>query len=457
MPGLAVPVGSPSAGSPLSADGERARHVVLFQSSWPLQSHSLSLAEELRASGYEVTLCLHDVDMGDVGWHGDISDGITIRTWALREVHSQQQTTSERDTGNSAVRRGMALANRLLSGALRRARGVREGALLLLGSPRGLVPAAALRESTELVAVAGDCVLIGVEKAGLVWAGQVASKTNNALVYYSLELYTRDYPFIKWNYRWRRLKRAEEHFHRIADATIVQDEARARVLLADNGVVETRVAYLPVSLQGPAQASHSNRLHRSLGLSTDTPIVLQLGLIWEHRLSVDLAAAAQGFPEGWMLVMHGYGEQSCIDAVRRADTQHRALLSLAMVPYGDLAQLVASARVGLVLYAAWPENDRLTARSSEKLAMFLRAGVPVIAFNYPGYEILSSYDCGVLIGNLDELPAALEAVEARREEMSVNACVCFSEEYDFTRTVRPSLAVVAELAGRRGRDATHAQ
>jgi glycosyltransferase involved in cell wall biosynthesis len=176
---------------------------------------------------------------------------------------------------------------------------------------------------------------------------------------------------------------------------------------------------------------------------------LQLGLIWEHRLSVELAAAAQGFPEGWVLVMHGYGEPPCIEAVRRADTRHRTLLSLTMVPYGDLPQIVASARVGLVLYGAWPENDRLTARSSEKLAMFLRAGVPVIAFDYPGYEVITSYDCGVLIGDLGELSAALETVDARREEMSANACTCFSDEYEFTHVVKPTLAVVADLTRRR--------
>jgi glycosyltransferase involved in cell wall biosynthesis len=409
----------------------------------------VNLAEALRASGYDVTLCLHDVDTSSMGLYGDIPDGITVRSWAPREARSRQPTTGERRSGGSAAGWALALAHRLLAGALRRARRVREAVLLMVRSSRGFVSTGALRESTELVAAAGDCVLIGVEKAGLVWAGQVAGKTNNALVYYSLELYTRGYPFIEWSYRHRRLKRAEERFHRLADATIVQDEARGHVLLADNGAAQTRIAYLPVSLPGPPQAQPSSRLHRSLGLSTETPIALQLGLIWEHRLSVELAAAAQGFPEGWVLVMHGYGEPPCIEAVRRADTRHRTLLSLTMVPYGDLPQIVASARVGLVLYGAWPENDRLTARSSEKLAMFLRAGVPVIAFDYPGYEVITSYDCGVLIGDLGELSAALETVDARREEMSANACTCFSDEYEFTHVVKPTLAVVADLTRRR--------
>src|SRR5205823_13462543 len=74
-------------------------------------------------------------------------------------------------------------------------------------------------------------LFLGVERNGLVWAGEMARRLNVPCAYFSLELYTNDFP---GNDDFRRLKRFESVYHELSRATIVQDVARAKILFEDN-------------------------------------------------------------------------------------------------------------------------------------------------------------------------------------------------------------------------------
>jgi hypothetical protein len=226
--------------------------------------------------------------------------------------------------------------------------------------------------------------LIGVEKNGLIWAGTVAEKLDVPLVYYSLELCTDDFERLTRprSIKFKRLRQAERAHHRRAAATIVQDPERAQILLDDNGVSrsQTSVFYLPVSVRGRPYDRRSRFFHETFGLPGEAKIILCFGLIAEERYAFELAEIAQLFPDDWFMVMHGVAYESWTkDKIKAIDRRGRVILSLQMVPNNRLPEVVASADIGLALYTPQPLNDRLTAFSSEKMALYMQCGVPFVS------------------------------------------------------------------------------
>jgi len=414
--------------------------IALFQASWPLQIHTVNLAKALVGFGYRVDLYLHDVGFSYVDIGLVAEPGLTIHAWAAppSAVADCGPARGASQRARRALKR-VRILRWLVRTAKHHSRETQEWLLLCLRSRRGLIPSEALSQASASVEAAPHVALVGVEKLGLIWAAEVSRATGVPFAYYSLELYTREHPVSTRSARVRRIKWFEALSHRAAAGTIIQDELRARVLLADNGVTATQLMLLPVSVPGPARASRTRYLHELLSLQDGAKVVLQLGQIVEGRLSVALARTAQSFPPACVLVMHGPGDPSSLAAVAEADGDDRVALSPELVSEGRLPELVASADVGLVFYSDEFVNDRLTARSSEKLARFLRSGVPVVAFAYPGYEVLRDYECGVLIDDLLELPVAVATILARRQIFSENALRCFADLYDSARFM-PSVA-----------------
>jgi hypothetical protein len=84
-------------------------------------------------------------------------------------------------------------------------------------------------------------------------------------------------------------------------------------------------------------------------------------------------------------------------------------------------------------------------QSSEKVALFLKCGIPIVALDNPGYEILELRHCGVVIKSLDELPAAIERILASWDEFSYNARVLFDERYEFKANYRKVVDMLKSL------------
>jgi glycosyltransferase involved in cell wall biosynthesis len=257
-------------------------------------------------------------------------------------------------------------------------------------------------------------------------------------VYYSLELYTWDYPNFHRFFNARRIKYAEERYHREAAATIIQDAARARHLLADNGIADNAVVlHMPVSLIGDPITTRSDYFQQRQNVSANDTIILQLGQISERRFGHELVSIAQRFPPTWRLAFHGWGTPNEIEKLKRADQKKSVLLSLDHLPWHRLYDVLTSADVGLVLYRDHCANDRMTVFASEKMALYLQCGLPVVVFNYEGYELVEDRGCGVCISDLSELPHAVSRILENHDKYRRNSHACFRDYYEASRYFPP--------------------
>lgn len=300
-----------------------------------------------------------------------------------------------------------------------------------------LLPNELQKRTREQMQGRSYCALIGVERTGLVWAGAMAERIPAPLIYFSLELYTDDFPHdpLGNGVRTRCLNRMEAQYHRLSQATIIQDAARAQVLLQDNSVRHTQLLFLPVSLLGPARREKSDLLHRMLNLPDEQRLLLMFGKIASRRFVPDLVQVAQSFPENWTLVIHdGGASPHSVDMLKAKDRQGRVAVSTTLVPPSELPALISSADIGLVFYAADTQNEYLTGRSSEKAAQYARAGVPMVAFNYPSFAgVFDEYQCGLGVETLDGIGEAASCIFVDYDVYRQGAWRAYEQVYEFSR------------------------
>lgn len=297
------------------------------------------------------------------------------------------------------------------------------------------LPSWLIQRSEKIIEAKKFKYLIGVEKKGLSWAGWHGVKLNIPFIYHSLELYTYRHPDLYEIPKGVRTKIAEEYFHKKSTATIIQDPERGRVLLRDNGLEETELLYLPVSILDDPDKNrdHDTYLHEKFQLPKNQILIIQFGLFYNRRYTVELVKIAQNFPENWSLVLHGYGlSNDYINQIQEMDKKNKVILSLALVPSDQIHRIINSAHIGLSFYAYSNDNDRLTAYASEKMALYQKFGLPFIAFDYSGYrEIAGRFKSGVVIPSLGQLTEAIETILSSYEIFRKNAFSCFSECYDY--------------------------
>ncbi len=294
--------------------------------------------------------------------------------------------------------------------------------------------------------------LIGVEKKGLIWAGLVARKLQVPFFYHSLELYTdEDYccrMLGEEPHAFRRLRLGERLHHRRAYATIIQDADRARVLFNDNGLDRSKanVFYVPVSVLGDPYKQRSRYLQESLRIPCGRKIILYFGNIWERRYVCELVKVAQTFPDDWVLVMHGPTSGSTTEKIKELDEGRKVILSLELVPSEQIQEVIASADVGLLFYSGQSHNERLTAFSSEKMALYMQCGVPFVAFDYPGFRRLAEDEgCGLVISRLEELPDAIGEILSSDDKFRQRAQRAFCKHYSFAKSFAKVVEAIALL------------
>jgi glycosyltransferase involved in cell wall biosynthesis len=295
------------------------------------------------------------------------------------------------------------------------------------------VSALAARKAGEIIGDEPYRCFIAVEPGGLMVASGLSRTLNVPLIYYNLELGMQEEG--DSNLIWRVFNKYERLLNRRAVATIVQDSERARILAERNGVPISSILTVPVSAIGPIYDKKTDWLRKRLGLSPDDRIVLYAGYITDWAMCVEMAEAAQRWPEGRVLVLHSHSIQDkrYLKKLRRY-VGERVKLSLESLPYEDLPTLLASADIGIALYKGFGRNFTLIGSASGKIAYYLKCGLPVISNNYPSIkEVLEGYGCGVCVDSAEQINTAIEKILANYEPMRKKAFYCYEERYMFSK------------------------
>jgi glycosyltransferase involved in cell wall biosynthesis len=276
------------------------------------------------------------------------------------------------------------------------------------------------------------CV-IGGDPNGLIAATILSLFKGAPVIYYSFELWFLD----RQSNLFHRLKKNLERWcHRRAAFAIIQDPARARLLLEENHVPGSKVVIVPHAPAGPPpQGSKGNYWHRKFPICPGSIIVLHAGGIADHTSVLELAQVAHTWPENWVLIIHGYGDDSYIRQVRQYVDGQRVILSQELVPYEQLDDIVGAADIGIALYnSAHGGNIRHVGLASGKVHQYLRCGLPVIASDLPGLrELVRDHGCGLVVSDASQIKVAVSKILSEYQEHRLRAKQYYLEHCNFDK------------------------
>lgn len=424
-----------------------------------LQVHTLNLAEALANAGWKVQLLLVDVPTHLV--EEELAAVVDIGVEVVRDARDVKACPSGLNGANLDItlKQALHLRGLLAEGLTAKAitKRIRRIFQVLREKARYWGPfayeslyGADLLQRWDRREDKARCDLaIGIEIYGLLLAARIAKRAQCPIVYYSLELDS-----------WRYVRRVESScLRRLASKvlsktalTIIQDDTRWESLRAGAGLGErAHRTLLPVSLARPLVAP--TRAHVPLAIKSAVAgrkMVLLVGFLWKQRMTFELIEQAKLLPDGFVLVIHGssFGDEQRLLQEKVNESSGRVIWSRDVMRREELEDLVVAAEVGLALYPDLDDNHRMTAHSSEKMALYAQCGVPVISFDYPSYSThFSKYKSGVAVPSIDRIPEAVEQISRTRSAYSHEARRSYREIYHFQIHEGGVLKALSETAG----------
>lgn len=269
---------------------------------------------------------------------------------------------------------------------------------------------------------------IGIEKLGLIIAGKIGQFKKIPCIYYSLELFLSDRD---WGWLYRAKLHLEAKYHKKASATIIQDDLRANALFAHNGVILQERILIPVGLQTLPLSEPSWYWHEKYLLPTSHKIFLYFGDLTMSLRGLDRLVRAWKFcPKEYVLILHGNGDSASLKAYCDKEGMSNVIVSTQVVPENQIPNLIESSDVGLCIYGNDLINDRLTAFSSQKIALNLRSGVPIITSDNESYRrLFDQFPCGEAILTYSSISEVAVRVIENHSKFSRNARLAFSSIY----------------------------
>jgi hypothetical protein len=295
-------------------------------------------------------------------------------------------------------------------------------------------------------------LIIGVDRDGVVLAARISAALR---VPYGLISYE-----IAFSSEVGSLgKRPEIDACRGISFAVCQDRVRSQHLANENHIPLERIINIPVAAPGTRPRIRSGAMHQTLGLPADRKIMLYMGSLAQPWTMVDeLVENTRSWGEKWVLVLH-YSSmpQAYSELKARHPGTDKVLMSpWASLPYAGLEDVLGCADLGVALYRPVftdPEdglNMEYLGLSSGKTITYIRHALPVVV-NDRGImgDYVENRGLGLRIRTLEELPAALEKLDARTlKGWSAECHRFYSEVLDLDKHIAPLLDAIERLIGR---------
>jgi len=392
--------------------------IAVFQYDFPIQSYTKNLVISLAEAGYKVDL----FTTYDSTWRNLIN---------IRELNDKNiETHIQGDYPLRAIRVAYKVNNIFRN---------------IISKDKHLIDTISLNNSTKIIKenLSEYLCFIAIEKQGLIWAGKISEETDIPFIYYSLELYVEDHPL---HHTFEKFRKDEIFYHQKAKATIIQDKRRAEALFKYNKISNSYSILFPISVKGSTIREKRNYFQDKFGIPYDAKIALYFGLISKRRYSTSLKEIAGRIGKNY-LVFHGYGEKDYINTLKKSQN---VIISTDLVDEKNKLDVISSAHVGISLYDNTFSNDRLTAFSSEKVALYMQVGLPIISFRNESYEeLFSNFKCGEMIESLDEFPTAFNKILQNYELYREECFKAFNQYYCFDENFKSVLEYLGHLKGDR--------
>lgn len=276
------------------------------------------------------------------------------------------------------------------------------------------------------------------DETGLLWAEWLNQKMSwqFPVVYHCLELYWENYvpeEQIKWeNYLEKELYHAAKGIIVKTNLIIIQDQDRWNVLCECTGIDKDKAhAFFPVSIEDYDVMS-SHIIRDKFGIVEAGNIIFYPTLLAEKRKCLELICAAETLDDGYAVVLQGFiGEEKYVSKLKTHAQVPKSYISNEPLKYKDLLAIHRDIWCVFLYYEEDKKNDQYIVNASNKLAMALQAGKPIIAMGNKELALFcDKYMCGVVLKSWAGFREAVNKLESEYEMYCRNARECYKKCFD---------------------------
>lgn len=294
-------------------------------------------------------------------------------------------------------------------------------------------------------------IVIAVECFSLI-AVHLARPAGADIIYYNMEL-------LDWSAaddqhpNKAALKKLEhEALNEVAHVMITSPE-RAKIFTAINGYPEQNVSPLPVLPLSTSNARRSAFFRERFDIAADQLVVVYSGNFQPWAQCVEIIESMAHWPKNAILVMHTWNKAATgADYFRRmvaAAEGRPVFFSSEYILHQDLPTALASADIGLLFYEAIDSNFTEILFSSNKMAEYMVANLPVICSPFPSLKEFVSREGIGQACSIADIGAAISAIACDRHGYSQRVAECRRRHFQFEPYFDAAFATYARHAEKR--------
>jgi glycosyltransferase involved in cell wall biosynthesis len=217
--------------------------------------------------------------------------------------------------------------------------------------------------------------------------------------------------------------------------TVVPSPLRKNIFSQINAVDRDKIHTLPVASMGPAIEKKSNFFRNRFSIPDSDRIVIYSGNFKQWAKCLEIIQSVRYWPKGYVLIMHTWSE----DAIKKSyfqEMKNQAIglpvyFSREYIDYTELASALSSADIGLAFYEEINENFSEILFSSNKIAEYLKAGLPLICSDFPSLKtFVERYRIGMALP-VEKIVRGIEKIGDQLEYYRRNTLDCYEQTYRF--------------------------
>jgi glycosyltransferase involved in cell wall biosynthesis len=278
--------------------------------------------------------------------------------------------------------------------------------------------------------------LIGIEILGLFAARCCKTSPSQKIVYFNMELFQ----FSKDRSRTKFTRYILERSALLGgvDLIMIQNEARRQTFLTVNPFIDpSKVLILPVAAIGNRYEKKSHFFRELFGIRHDKKLILYAGNIVDWAMCLEIVKSAAKWSNDFALVLHTYTENPSnpdyFSEIKENLIEGKSFLSMKALNYSELDEALSSADIALLFYQGSDENFTEIGFSSNKLAQYVKVGLPIISNDLPAFkEILENNKCGVCVPDAGNINDAAAKILQSYDEYRQNAFNLYDHKFNFS-------------------------
>jgi len=276
-------------------------------------------------------------------------------------------------------------------------------------------------------------IIIPVECLSLI-AANMARTGCEDLIYYNMELldWSKENPLYKNKLTLKKLE-----FEAIKSTThvMITSPDRARIFCDINQFPKERISVLPIFPLHQESRTRTRYFRDKFSISDQCQIIIYSGNFMPWAMCLEIIKSMDTWPKNTVLVMHTWNKYALSSnyfrKMQNAAKNRPVFFSSDFICYDDLAPALSSADVGLLFYESLDANFTEILFSSNKMAEYVAAGIPVICSSFPSLRcFVEEHGIGRSV-DFFEIGDALSQIQSENEKYRQNVDQCRRKYFEF--------------------------